>query len=162
MICAIWHTPADEVSRSEHARVINSPRAAGRYQISDQAEMSLWSYTERQKAHLTAWLWQQRRAGIDIPIVDRDVLTYVKTLRPMGFQKRVQDALVYFDRIGLLLGQRFNIIESEPNEHIYNLLASTQCEDIKELLSLFTMMKQLGWLEGELHSNGGMFGPSTT
>ena len=60
--CPIWGTPASVKSLDiEFLKIIDSPRAGGRYSISEQAITLLPQIDDRVKARLTTWLVDQRR-----------------------------------------------------------------------------------------------------
>lgn len=67
--CAIWRTPATDFHSDRDGRLIDSPRAGGRYFISSSAEPRLSGLDPLLKARLTTWLVEQRALGASCPEV---------------------------------------------------------------------------------------------
>jgi hypothetical protein len=75
--CPIWGTPAEEYAKTRDGRDFNSPRAGGRYAVSENARLSWPPLDYQQKERLTQWLADERRAGTENPLITSDVLTSV-------------------------------------------------------------------------------------
>lgn len=94
--CAIWGTSAD-VTRQGDGLLIDSPRAGGKYYISDSAQEILKSKTEKQKAMLTTWLVDQRRLGVDEPRVSSDVFDDAAIRKQLRVGERRDRMLMFIE-----------------------------------------------------------------
>ena len=68
--CPIWGTPIrpDELYRGD-GRYVDSPRAGGKYFVDGRAAIMVDDLTDRKKTHLTTWMIEQRRSGVERPEV---------------------------------------------------------------------------------------------
>ena len=77
--CPIWDIWASEESAGDRdGKLMNSPRAGGRYFIVRTAIAGLTQLDERGKARLTTWLVDQRRLGVKCPEIDSNTITMAK------------------------------------------------------------------------------------
>ena len=100
----LWGTPARQQVRGDGRDIDTwySRRTGGMYSITRSVtEDSLRRLTVDQKALLTTWIVDQRRAGVNAPVVTSDVVISISERRPLDLgQKR--------DRFfRMLLAQRF-------------------------------------------------------
>ena len=88
--CAIWGTPAEQLEKAGDFEVFDSPRAGGKYWISGTAAAKLISFNDNAKRLLTTWLCEQRRAGVEVPKIQVNVLDLVKSRKPLQVMARFQ------------------------------------------------------------------------
>lgn len=143
--CPIWGTPAQSVSQTLDDEVIDSPRAGGRYRITEWAAAVGEKFSERDRLVLTSWLCEQRRAGIYEPVIDRAVLELVKARRLKTVTQRLILALRF-------LGENLQQLDSElplfnsHEDHILRCLAETESRNFAELFALYSMLDSSGYL----------------
>jgi hypothetical protein len=78
--CPIWETDCKLASRDwEFWLDVDSPRAGGKYSVIRAVAASISNLTPRQKAILTSWLIDQRRAGIENPKVTADTIEEIRS-----------------------------------------------------------------------------------
>ena len=97
--CPIWHTPATSYLVPDvFAFVCDSPRAGGRYWIAQIAMTVLKHRNEQDRALLTSWLVERRRAGEDCPkVYGHDLDSTIKRERLLT-DERATNLLVYIRR----------------------------------------------------------------
>jgi nucleoside 2-deoxyribosyltransferase len=161
--CPIWDAPADEISRDNDNTYYNSPRAGGRYGISDMAVgfIEKTKLTPIDRACLTTWLHNQREAGEKIPYVSaRFLRTDLSSLRPLTTTERIEKALLYFNK-RIRIGGKISITPStfapdRPDD--LNLMILTESTDSKELVAFLGMLSEMEWLaERDSHMTGHNF-----
>ncbi len=109
-ICPIWKTPAIELCRhGEGEREFDSPRAGGRYLVTENAEEALKKLDASVKARLTTWLIDQRHFGTDCPIVDLSAIENSKSRRPLPVHERADRLLSFFADRGPCPGNSVSI-----------------------------------------------------
>ncbi len=95
-LCPIWGTPASVKSLDiEFLKIIDSPRAGGRYSISEQAITLLPQIDDRVKARLTTWLVDQRRLGNECPEIDSNTITMAEEKKDLSVHDRADRLLQY-------------------------------------------------------------------
>lgn len=160
MPCAIWGTPAQVLVNAGQYRVYDSPRAGGKYLISATAEAIVNTFTDHAKRLLTTWLCEQRRAGVEEPRIDSDILTVVTARQPLLFMERFTAALRCLGGQITHLGAYLSFGESDDRNTML-VLAETESSNMEELEELFRLLKETGYVEGELFLGGtGMFRPT--
>ena len=112
--CPIWGgNNLAEVGRdgpSFNYRVRRSPRAGGAYEISDLTAIAdAPDMTDAEKARLTTWLVDQRRQGNEMPMVTREVISYVKSNRPLPVHERAERLLRFIALSAETVGKRVSI-----------------------------------------------------
>ena len=94
--CPIWGTPASGESLfEEFEERIDSPRAGGRYSISEQAIKRLPQIDDRVKARLTTWLVDQRRLGVKCPEILQQTIMEAEQGRDLSVHDRADRLLQY-------------------------------------------------------------------
>jgi hypothetical protein len=148
--CPIWDTPADESSRDIDNTYYNSPRAGGRYGISDMALDLLQKddVTPSQRACLTTWLHNQREAGTKWPSITTKFLRSLRSLRPLTTTERIEKALLYFNN-RIRIGGKITITPptfqtDRPDDLMLMIL--TESPASSELVALLQMLSEMGWL----------------
>jgi nucleoside 2-deoxyribosyltransferase len=160
MLCAIWGTTAEVLVNAGHYRVYDSPRAGGKYWISGTAQAITNTFTENAKRLLTTWLCQQRRAGVDEPKVDSDVLEIVKARQPLLFMEKFTAALRCLGGQIAQLGDHISLGD-ENDRHTLLFLAETESKSSQELMELMRLLQETGFVEGEFFLGGsGYFRPT--
>jgi nucleoside 2-deoxyribosyltransferase len=146
--CPIWGVPADLPQDRQGDTVFwDSPRAGGRYAITGSAYAISRSLDDNEKALLTAWLCNQRRAGQEYPRISADVISAIKTFRRLTTTERIERALLYFNdtlRVGekltILMGPTTNTDERAG----YSLAAITECRTKEELIAFLQLLVEMG------------------
>ena len=88
--CAIWKTEAVEYDPVPGGRQFDSPRAGGKYRISDTvcAIGSFHNMNTAEKARLTTWIVNQHRSGILSPMITSDIVEMALNARPIKFSDK--------------------------------------------------------------------------
>ena len=76
----------------------DSSRAGGQYSVTGTAVESIKKLSGKERALLTTWLCNQRRAGVECPKITSDIVDDVKSLRPLNTTERIDRVLLYFNR----------------------------------------------------------------
>ena len=97
--CPIWHTVVPYEHTEGDATIYDSPRAGGRYWISDRAITVLENRNDEIfKVHLTSWLIEKRKAGEDCPKVYGRDLDPIAERKRLSMEARALNLLVYVTR----------------------------------------------------------------
>jgi|HubBroStandDraft_5_1064220.scaffolds.fasta_scaffold87753_2 nucleoside 2-deoxyribosyltransferase len=163
-VCPIWKTSAVETSRDANARTTyyHSPRAGGRYCISDMAVAFLQKddLTPDKKSCLTTWLYNQREAGTECPFISAKFLRELDTLRPLTTTERINKALLYFNK-RIRFGETIAITPAAfPPGRLedFDLMIVTETPTLNELLGLLGILTEMDWLvERNSHMTGHKF-----
>jgi hypothetical protein len=165
--CPIWNTPADESSRDIDNTYYNSPRAGGRYGISDMARALLQKddVTLSQRACLTTWLHNQRDVGTTWPFITAKFLRSLSSLRPLTTTERIEHTLLYFNariRVGGEIVTPFGDVFDDQDTDAIHLAVLTESVSKKELLSLLHLLLEMNYLKDRRkpHSNLFQFTPT--
>jgi len=87
--CPIWDSDAKLKGGSiGDSAQIASVRAGGLYGISGTAVEMVGKLSDQDKAKLTTWLVDQRRLGIELPVVNTDTLGAIKSRRALLFSEK--------------------------------------------------------------------------
>lgn len=154
MACLIWGTEAAEGEPEGDYREFNSPRAGGLYRVTGTAIPALQSLTPRERARLTTWLVDQRRAGNEAPSISTAVVDEIKIQRPFTVAQRKERffrSLMDFD-----LGLRAQIKVGGQVDESYRfwrnrLAAWTESieADSKDVVFLVLLLTEDGLLVGD-------------
>ena len=162
--CRIWSTPAKvapyDARSKEH---IDSPRAGGKYDIHQSGMSELTNCDDRQKARLTTWLIDQRRLGVEKPIIDRTAIAGVLLTSNLPVHERVDRLLGYIGNESQHVGEEvpFNIeteallypnmidLDDQTTGYWRNMKARAYSESIgvEELGYMVRYAKDQGWIE---------------
>ena len=83
-ICPIWGTWAEVKSADYQFKFdVDSPRAGGAYHIDVTAKKALNHADKALKARLTTWLLDQRKFGIDRPVVNQEAIATAEQAQPL-------------------------------------------------------------------------------
>jgi nucleoside 2-deoxyribosyltransferase len=144
--CAIWGTLAEEEPRSGTYRTINSPRAGGKYKITDSIEKAVGESAIEHRLSLTRWLIRQRSFGITEPKIDSYSLQAAFDIPPLLFTSKVNALL---DRFGKQTRRMDQVIKIAPESKIssdrgFDLIAYADCSDHADLAALLVIMQEMG------------------
>ena len=145
--CAIWNTIASGLPSDRDGDYIDSPRAGGRYFISERAK-HLLIFQEgnglRFEARLTSWLVEQRRLGIECPEILERTLEEAEQFRGLTAQKRADLLLRYISNHIPNIGDYFELWRPNLSSMAMAWSESSGMEEVRYLLRY--LMKR-GWLE---------------
>jgi hypothetical protein len=151
--CAIWKTPAQLLESAGEYEVFDSPRAGGQYWISGTVVGQILSFNDHAKRFLTTWICEQRRAGVETPKVRWNVLELIKSRQPLPIMTRMTLALQYLGFQITQLGDSLTVGDATEN-HTLHLLAETESKSTQELLQLFRMLEESGFVQGTFYISG--------
>lgn len=154
--CPIWNSAASESRDSDADQVhVFSHRAGGLYSITGTAVSVVRSMSDEEKARLTSWLYEQRRFGINDPLVTSEVIKAARARRPLETSIRIERALRFFD--GMRLGDSLtlehgDVSTAEPAASIF--AAITECIDDNDTIALLKLLEELDYLKDDPESIG--------
>lgn len=155
--CPIWSTSAKVSNGPIDGKTVISPRAGGKYFISDTTESVLQGKPKDQKkklnVRLTTWLVEQRRAGIQCPEINTRTVDEANMWDGMGITERADRILQYLSDHSEYLGVK--VIYSAPfystiiqeNITYFELLAYSGSEDSKDFTFLLDYLSQQDYIE---------------
>ena len=153
--CPIWGIQVESikcVADRDAFVVLNSPRAAGDYEINAQGKLAVAVLDDVQKARLTTMLIDRRIAGEDTPTVTPKLVEDAKSRAPLPAHARAERLLRHIARIsgsvGKLIGIR-NILLRDPGA-----LAWSESTNPEELYFFVNYLTEKNWLQEEKTSNG--------
>ena len=94
--CPIWGTDMTSCQSEAPTRTrlsVDSPRAGGKYFITDQARWALRTKDDTRRARLTSWLVEQRWLGMDSPEVDAATVDQVEHRPRLSVHERADRLL---------------------------------------------------------------------
>ena len=146
--CPIW---GDTVTRIKqlHDRdgclIEGSPRIGGDYKISAQAMQDVGTLNPKDKAKLTTFLLELRRAGDRTPLIDSDLVEKAKRANPLPVHVRAERLIQYWVKTWGLVGDRRDL----SNDFLADLTAYAWSESTeqKELVFFVKYLTNRGWLE---------------
>jgi len=154
MPCAIWKTPAQLLESAGEFQVFESPRAGGRYWISGTSIAQVLPFNDHAKRLLTTWICEQRRAGVEIPKVQSQVLELIKSRQSLPIMTRMTLALHYLGQHITQLGDSLNL-GTDADTDALKLLAETESKNMQELLQLLHMLEESGFVQATFFVGGG-------
>jgi nucleoside 2-deoxyribosyltransferase len=152
--CIIWKTPAELLEKAGDHEVFDSPRAGGKYWISGTASDEVPPLNDFAKRLLTTWLCEQRRAGVQIPRIQSNVLDIIKSRQPLSVPTRLTRSLQVLGNDIKELGS-FLVLTNESEQDTLRYLAETESKNFRELTELFQMLNNTGHVEGTFYLGGG-------
>ena len=159
MKCAIWGTSATETApRTGHNQELDSPRAGGKYCISDTASAVLANASLEEKLRLTTWLCQQRRLGVEAPKVTSDQVTAAKSFRRLSVPERLAASIMFLGDNIKKVNHRIELTFHGPDADFERLVAETESEGKDEAFELLKMVSDLGYATSDRYMGGGRFG----
>ncbi len=144
--CPIWDVWASEESAGDRdGKLMNSPRAGGRYFIARTAIAGLTQLDERGKARLTSWLVDQRRLGVKCPEIDSNTITMAKQQKDLSVHDRADRLLQYIEDQTVEVGTEFIFT---PREVISKSIAAwSESLSQEEVHYLLKYLDKQGWIE---------------
>lgn len=143
--CAIWSQFAAkkwQESILEDKTFYDSPRAGGRYAITEDAEENLRYMddgieTLRIKARLTTWLVETREQGHEWPFVTTNVIAEVKCGPSLSITDRANRLLMFLACVSPNLGTRYSL-SGDESLLAMALSESTDFNEVVELTEFLT------------------------
>lgn len=143
--CPIWDIWASEESAGDRdGKLMNSPRAGGRYFITRTAIACLMQLDERGKARLTSWLVDQRRLGVKCPEIDSNTITTAKQQKDLSVHDRTDWLLQYIEGQTVEIGTGFVFT---PREVLSTPIAAwSESLSQEEVQYLLNYLDKQGWI----------------
>ena len=112
--CPIWNTHVHSgfPSAEKRGMIFDSPRAGGKYFISDIAEVQVESCEDQAKARLTSWLIEQRESS-ECPEITMAIVSNAKDRQPLPVTERINKLLKFLKLNSPTIGTRINL-NSQP------------------------------------------------
>ena len=156
--CPIWGTPASESPSQRDGRLVDSPRAGGKYFVSGTAVAVLEGCDDHLKVRLTTWLVEQRRLGDNCPEITTTTINDAKQWRDSHIYDRADRILIYLARrsqtLGTQLGYRIFDGQLDNLDKVYlELLSHSGCMGEQDFLFLVDYLKRRGLIEHSGHNN---------
>jgi hypothetical protein len=148
MPCPIWGTPAESINKTGDFDIWDSP-------ISGSTTAQVTQLTDHAKKLLTTWLCEQRRAGVEVPRVNEDILQLIKSRKQLPVYQRRTAALLFLGQNIQNLGERLTLGD-ERGAVTLRCIAETESTNAREVYELFKMLKDTGYVEGALSTSGAM------
>ena len=144
-LCPIWNISVPEESAGDRdGKLMNSPRAGGRYFIARTAIACLTQLDERSKARLISWLVDQRRLGVECPEIDSNTITIAKQRQNLSVQERADRLLQYIEGQTVEIGTYFSFTPEEMlTKEIAAWSESLSQEEVRYLLNY---LDKQGWI----------------
>ena len=153
-VCPIWGTSASIEQRTGDGETVDSPRAGGRYFITDRAVVILQSRDESLKSRLTSWLIEQRRLGVDCPKISSTNVDGIKQRRSLSIHQRADNLLRYIQRQLPHIGMDFDCeMKIDPHQgdelaqRFREMLAWSESTKVEELTYLLDYLESESCLE---------------
>ena len=155
-VCPIWNRRASSEPRTGHGVTVNSPRAGGRYFITDTAAEILKTHDEHLNARLTSWLIEQRRLGVDCPKISSTSIDEIERRRSLSIRQRADNLLRYIQRQLPHIGMDFdfemdNSLITDPQngwaQCFMGMLAWSESVKVEELKYLLDYLKSESCLQ---------------
>jgi hypothetical protein len=168
LTCPIWITRADSVISVGDSKVIDSPRAGGKYKITNTALALINDLKAKETTKITNWLVEQRMLGFEIPTLNSESLTIAKGFRLFSVSEMVDRALIWLSENVDGLGKHVPLGTHIPNYMGYEVLASyTQSlsaasgsSATHEVIELLEFSIEEGWVTSDPErkkNEGGFF-----
>ena len=145
--CPIWGTPLTASHSSAPTRLglsVDSPRAGGRYFISDEARWALQAKGDHYKARLTSWLVDQRRLGVDSPDVTTATVHQIEHQPPLSIRERADRLL---RRISSRLPNIAGTFVHYDEDELPWQLAWSESIERDEVDYLLDYLRNSGWVD---------------
>lgn len=144
--CPIWRTPTPRgpVDHND-GKLIDSPRAGGRYFIARTVIERVRQADPRVKAHLTTWLVDQRRLGVECPEIYSDTITMAEQQRDMPVHDRADRLLQYLEDQTEEIGHRVSF--TVPDMDNTAIAAWSESVERHEVGTLLEYLGEKGWIK---------------
>ena len=169
--CLIWQTPANAPLATRDGQDVDSPRAGGRYFVSNSALAILKSWDTPKNILLTSWLVEQRRLGVSCPEISSTTLEEVTKMRRPSVHGRADSLLRYLGARSVLLGRVIAILQPQwdndnatpPNAEsvktLHELLAWTASRERSEVDALAEYCSEKSWIKHDVEGSAFMLKP---
>ena len=155
--CAIWDTPAIDISINRDGRTIDSPRAGGQYFISGTGAAELQSCDHHVRVRLTNWLVEQRRLGEVCPEVSSREINDAKQARDWHVAERADRILRYLADSSKTLGTQVwyripvnnhHLTQPDNRDKVYlELLSHSGCDGEQEFHFILHYLEHRGLIK---------------
>ena len=144
--CLIWDTPAFEEAKGDRdGRLIDSPRACGRYFIVRTVIERVRQADPRVKARLTTWLVDQRRLGVECPEIDSNTITMAEENRDLFVHERADRLLQYIGDETVEIGH--HVPFTVPDMSKTAIAAWSESVERHEVGTLLEYLGEKGWIK---------------
>ena len=154
--CAIWpEFPAKEMNDNNsfmrRSTYYDSPRAGGKYEITEHAAEKLrymddGAETLQIKARLTTWLLEMRRKGEEWPLVTTDVVTMIESSQSLRIVDRAGRLLKYLARVAPNLGSWKTFGDAE----VPSAMVHSESTDFNEVGALIDSLTRSGLIKSHV------------
>ena len=137
--CAIWGTEATRQHITDTKQsMFDSPRAGGEYIVKYTLGLHLKETDGETKARLTDWLFSQRRQGVKIPTITRELINQIQNSKTPQPIERADKLLEYLAECTSLPGERIDFLGLDMNQilAICGSRSSTQ-ENVRSEIDFF-------------------------
>ncbi|MCY4541510.1 MAG: hypothetical protein OXB95_03825 [Rhodobacteraceae bacterium] len=99
--CPIWRAPVTDFTDYHFMSYYESPRADGGYAVLLEARFELRSRRVKAetRALLTTWLMDQRRSGVETPVLLLDSIEHARKATPLSSEERLTKLLLYYETL---------------------------------------------------------------
>lgn len=163
--CAIWNSRTYDSGKVGDRFQYDAPRTGGKYEITRTAKVTLDQLSDHERARLTSWLIEQRRAGIACPLITNEIVEQAQSLASKTIRERRDGLLEVVSNHTPSLGETMEYIErfaamaraesDYENPHWAEhdvLLAATESVKISEVEKLISFASN----QGLLSDSGGL------
>lgn len=148
--CPIWNTPASEESAHDRdGKLMDSPRAGGRYFITRSAIRCLPRANARVKARLTSWLVDQRRLGVKCPEIDSNTITMAEQKKDLPVHERADRLLRYIEDQTEDIGCSLSFFPYDISKSA--IVAWSESVERREVEALLGYLNEQGWIKSDIH-----------
>ena len=157
--CPIWGPDYKATIKQDHPAwlsVINSDRAGGAYEITEEEQVAIQPLANPEKARLTTWLIDQRTHGDEMPRVTSQVISHSKNKRPLPVHQRGHRLLRFIAGLADRVGERVSVDRATLAAYAWS--ESTAWDEIYFYLKY---LDENGWLQGHRSSAGTFHGTVT-
>ena len=153
-VCPVWGDPHPATITNSASRgwyfVVDSPRAGGRYKLSNRAKNSISGLDDAQKARLTTLLVEERIRGNPCPEINTAAIDDAVNRPPLSVYERAERMLFHLAKDSKAIGDRIPI-----HEFADTVYAWSESVDLDEVLYLLNYLKENQWVN--LDGGGGEF-----
>lgn len=139
--CPIWSTHVNSgfPSTEKRGMIFDSPRAGGKYFISDIAAVQVKNCEEQEKAHLTSWLVEQWESGVECPEITTVEVEEAKNRQPLSLAERISGLLKFLKLVSPTIGTRISV-----DNFCGNIMAWSELTKAEEVFSLLQHLEKCG------------------
>lgn len=142
--CPIWPnfgaTVKHQVGRRTY--IVESARAGGKYELDFSAERLVENSDPGVCARLTTWLVDQRRLGVQYPVVTQDVVKFAEAKRPLRADERAERLLKMIADGTTSVGNPVRFLTSNGEAFAWSESVTRQ-----EVYYLLAYLKKMSWIE---------------